>query len=384
MKAATTLTLIAAAAAATFAMQQQPAGTPAPAPRKPSAVKNVDVYKEAGRFGGWPANHGVWSWGNEILVGFEAGYFQANDGGRHAIDYSKPAEHLLARSKDGGETWTIERPAGLRPPPGAKQAGVPAEEGGKPAVDCPGGIDFSNPDFVLTARMESIHTGPSRFYYSTDRGHNWQGPFKLPDFGQQGIAARTDYIVDGKNEMTMFLTAAKSNGKEGRVIAVRTKDGAKSWEMLGFVHPEPNEKDYGIMPSSVRLSPTSVLTTVRFRNFIEAYRSDDNAKTWHHVVRAVPDTGRGNPPSLVKLRDGRLAVTYGYRAQPYGIRARISRDGGKTWDAERILRADAADWDLGYPRSVQRPDGRIVTVYYYNDPSAVERYIAATIWDPGV
>ena len=86
----------------------------------------------------------------------------------------------------------------------------------------------------------------------------------------------------------------------------------------------------------------------------------------------------------MKLRDGRLAVTYGYRAEPYSIRARISRDGGKTWEAERILRADAADWDLGYPRSVQRPDGKIVTVYYYNDPSAVERYIAATIWDPGV
>ena len=32
--------------------------------------------------------------------------------------------------------------------------------------------------------------------------------------------------------------------------------------------------------------------------------------------------------------------------------------------------------------SVQRPDGKIVTVYYYNDRSAVERYIAATIWDP--
>ena len=324
----------------------------------------------------------MWSWGNEILVGFEAGYFQANDGGRHAIDYTKPAEHLLARSKDGGETWAIERPAGLRPPPGAKQAGVPAEEGGKPAIDCPGGIDFTNPDFVLTARMESIHTGPSRFYHSSDRGHTWQGPFKLPDFGQKGIAARTDYIVDGKHELTMFLTAAKSNGKEGRVIAVRTKDGAKTWEMLGFVHPEPEERDYGIMPSSVRLSPTSVLTTVRFRNWIEAYRSDDNAKTWRHVVRAVPDTGRGNPPSLVKLADGRLVLTYGYRAAPFGIRARVSKDQGRTWDDEIALRSDAAAWDLGYPRTVVRPDGSLVTVYYYNLQANGERFIGATIWKP--
>jgi hypothetical protein len=390
MKAAT-FTLIATAIAVSFAMQQ-PSGTPAPqgatnapppsaAPRAPSAVKHVDVYKLPGRFGGWPANHGIWSWGNEILVGFEAGYFLANERS-HAIDYTKPAEHLLARSKDGGETWTIERPAGLRPPPGAKQAGVPAEEGGKPAVDSPGGIDFTHPDFVLTARMESIHTGPSRFYYSLDRGHTWQGPFKLPDFGQPGIAARTDYIVDGKHEMTMFLTAAKANGKEGRVIAVRTKDGAKTWEMLGFVHPEPDERDYGIMPSSVRLSPTSVLTTVRFRNWIEAYRSDDNAKTWRHVVRAVPNTGRGNPPSLAKLADGRLVLTYGYRAEPFGIRARLSKDQGQTWDDEVGLRSDGGNWDLGYPRTVVRPDGSLVSIYYYNLQAGGERFIGATIWKP--
>ena len=33
-------------------------------------VTHVKVYCEAGRFGGWPANHGIWSWGNEILVGY--------------------------------------------------------------------------------------------------------------------------------------------------------------------------------------------------------------------------------------------------------------------------------------------------------------------------
>ena len=42
-------------------------GTPLP------GVHHVAVYDVDGRFGGWPANHGVWSWGNEILVGFSAG-----------------------------------------------------------------------------------------------------------------------------------------------------------------------------------------------------------------------------------------------------------------------------------------------------------------------
>ena len=39
---------------------------------------------------------------------------------------------------------------------------------------------------------------------------------------------------------------------------------------------------------------------------------------------------------------------------------------------------------LGYPRTVERPDGKILTVYYFNDHKDQERYIAATIWDPGI
>jgi hypothetical protein len=31
---------------------------------------------------------------------------------------------------------------------------------------------------------------------------------------------------------------------------------------------------------------------------------------------------------------------------------------------------------------VQRPDGKLVTVYYYNTASSGERFIAATIWEP--
>ncbi len=47
---------------------------PAPNAWTPSSVQHVTVYGAAGRFAGWPANHGAWSWGNEILVGFSLGY----------------------------------------------------------------------------------------------------------------------------------------------------------------------------------------------------------------------------------------------------------------------------------------------------------------------
>lgn len=352
---------------------------------KHGPIRNVIVYREAGRYGGWPANHGIWTWGDEIVVGFEAGYFKHSEQ-RHSIDWDRPAAHVLARSLDGGETWTIEKPAGLRPPDGAKQAGVPTEPGGKAAVDCPGNIDFTNPGFAMTVRMEDIHIGPSRFYYSYDRGKSWNGPFRVPDFGQKGIAARTDYQVNGKHDLTMFLTAAKSNGKQGRVICVRTKDGGKTWTLISFIGPEPAEDDKAIMPSSVQLSANTILTAIRHPSWIELYRSDNDGTAWRYAGKPVPDTGghNGNPPSMVRLRDGRLALTYGYRSEPYGIRARLSKDDGKTWSGEITLRADGGAWDLGYSRTVQRTDGKMVTVYYFNDAPDRERYIAATIWDPNL
>lgn len=347
--------------------------------QKPAVVEHVPVMKEAGRYGGWPANHGVWSWGNEILVGFELGYFKDNPSG-HDIDYSRPAEHVLARSMDGGRTWKVERPEGLRPPPGARIANVPAGMEGRAAVDCAGGLDFANPDFAITFRMTSIHDGESRYYHSSNRGRDWQGPCKLPNFGQPGIAARTDYLINGGQEMLVMLTAAKSNRREGRVIAVRTRDGGKSWHMLSFIGPEP--EDFAIMPSSVRVGPGDIVTAIRRRRWIDVYRSVDDGESWHFLNQAVTETG-GNPPSMVRLDDGRLVMTYGYRLKPFGIRARMSRNNGLTWGEEFVLREDGGGGDLGYTRTVKRPDGRLVTVYYFNEDAGKERYIGATIWDPG-
>src|SRR5262245_43522925 len=364
-------------------------GGPRPAPAGPAVVRHVKVYAEPGRFGGWPANHGLWAWGDEVLVGFSAGYARDNGPGRHAIDHARPEEHLLARSKDGGRTWAVEDPAakGALVPAGKALHGVPPPGvTEKPWRDCPGGIDFTHPDFALAARMTDTGSGPSRFYYSTDRGRTWDGPFRLPLFGRKGVAARTDYLVTGKSECLLFLTAAKADGREGRPFCARTADGGKTWEFVGWIGDEP--AGYTIMPSTVRLGPDRLLTAVRCRegdrSWIDTYRSGDGGRTWA-VDRpaAVPDTGEGNPASLIRLRDGRVCLTYGYRAEPFGIRARLSRDDGRTWGPEVALRSDGGGRDIGYPRSVQRPDGRVVTVYYFHDTPAGDRHVAATIWDPG-
>jgi hypothetical protein len=351
-------------------------------------LSNVMVYHQKGRFGGWPANHGIWCWGDEILVGFSLGYYKDLGPERHAIDRTRPEEHLLARSRDGGRTWAIENPAeqGVLLPSGKAMHGImPPGLKEKPWRDCPGGIDFTHPDFALTARMTDTNSGPSCFYTSTDRGHRWDGPFRLPLFGQKGIAARTDYLVSGKHECTLFLTAAKQDGREGRPLCVRTADGGRTWNFVSWIGAEPT--GYAIMPATVRLGGNEFLTAIRRRDapkaWVETYRSTDNGKTWKLDSVPAADLGEGNPASMIRLADGRVCLTYGHRAAPYSIRGRLSSDGGRTWASELILRDNGGGRDLGYPRSVQRSDGKVVTVYYFWDKkTGPERYIAATIWDP--
>ncbi len=390
------LTLTLGILALAFGMVACPAPeeeAPAEAPERSTvmapadAVQHNKVYFEKDMFGGWPANHGIWIWDNEILVGFGMGYYK-DQGERHHIDREKPEIHMLARSLDGGETWELEDPG---------EKGYLLTEGGylhgvtRPGVTLPelmeseGGIDFTHPDLALTVRTNSIHAGIGRIFYSYDRGDTWKGPYRLPDFDSPGIAPRTDYIVDSKDECTLFITAAKENGKEGRPLCVRTTDGGKTWNLLSWIGPEP--EDFSIMPASVRLSETEILVTVRMREgperWIGTYLSMDNGESWEYLGKAVPNVGTGNPPAMIQLEDGRICLVYGFRAEPFSIRATLSSDNGRSWGDEIVLRDDGASTDIGYVRAVQRPDGKVVAVYYFTDEaSGPERYIGATIWTP--
>lgn len=350
--------------------------------------RQVKVFYEQGRIAGWPAASGMWQWDNELLVGFSLAYLDLARPGQSAKDESRLMVPAFARSLDGGETWCAEYPHDK----GdflVELEGPGAEEFKRAEISkiepCPGGIDFTHPDFAMTMRYTNHDSGKAFIYYSYDRGRDWMGPFLMPDFGTPGISPRTDYLIDGKNECTAVITASKKDGKEGRPLCIRTHDGAKTWELVSWIGPEP--LGYAIMPSTVRLSDSALFTTIRClegeRRWISAYTSEDNGKTWENRGIPVPDTGAGNPPSLTKLQDGRLCLIYGLRAEPFDIRAKLSADNGKTWGNDLVLRTGAAGKDLGYPRSVVRPDGKVVAVYYLRDAAVGdEKFVEATIWDP--
>lgn len=351
-------------------------------------IEHVKVYYEEGKFAGWPANNGIWSWEDEILVGFVQADHMERSG--HTYDVTTSL-YKYARSLDGGETWSIED---------AYNAGKTALSHNHQGIDSTRepqelkeSIDFSHPDLVFTLSRMNNNDGPSHFYYSYNKGKEFKGPFIFPNLGTPGVAARTDYIADSEQEASVFLTIAKENQREGRVAMFRTNDGGLTWTNHAWIGDEP--QGFDIMPSSVRLSETELITTIRSRDtdpgrdYVKAFYSNNNGKNWSKLNEPAFDAGAGgSPPALVKLQDGRLALSYIFRSK-FGSRVhlRFSADNGQSWSHEITVRSnDDATGDVGYPQMVQRSDGKLVIVYYWNhagdEANRPYRYIAATIVDP--
>lgn len=352
--------------------------------------KNVIVHREDGRFCGWPANHGMWCWGNEILVAFKEGKFH-NISHDHAFDRSEPTRVLMGRSLDGGETWSITDPEMKKFPDLPKGVRINMNDVG----ECPGGIDFSNPDFCLNFAMSACDSNAdSWWYWSGDRGHSWNGPYSIPNFGFPNIQARTDYHVLNKDEVLIFLTAGRhcAEGREGRVICVKLCEGGKRFELVGLVGEEPNPEGHCIMPTTGIRKNGEIVCICRiwyvnmdgsFSFFAQQFSSADQGKTWKFDGIPIPCTGdyNGNPAALVVMKDGTWALSYGVRREPYRICVRFSDDEGRTWGKEQIVRDDGGSWDLGYPRMVEREDGKLVVAYYYSTNPTVDRHVAATFFD---
>jgi hypothetical protein len=308
----------------------------------------------------------------------------------HELDREQSFKPRQARSLDGGVTWSVEPFNGLLPGGASLSADEHLEIEMQirphlnPARDLEvlrEPIDFLDAEtIVMCARTGLSKSSVSWFYVSRNRGQRWQGPYAFSGLGMP-ISARTDIVALGHREALFMLTTAKSAGQEGEVFCARTHDGGRSFDFVGFVGHEP--EGYRIMPSSVRLPDGLIVTATRCadrngRGWIEVFNSSDGGR-WTAAGVAVDNTGHyGNPPALTWLGEGRLALAYGCRDEPFGMRMRLSTDGGMSWNEEVILRDDGGTSDIGYPKAVVSSSGDLLLVYYFNDGAGLERYIAAS------
>jgi hypothetical protein len=154
----------------------------------------------------------------------------------------------------------------------------------------------------------------------------------------------------------------------------RSDDDGKTWRPTSVIGEKHNET------SLLHLGGKRWLAAAR-TDAVELFRSEDDGATWQGPQRV---TARNEINAhLLRLKDGRLLLSYGNRVKgQFGVLARLSSDEGKTW-GEPIRLARSLEGDCGYPSSVQRADGRIVTAYYAKRVENHDRYhMGVAIWLP--
>lgn len=350
-------------------------------------VRYIKVAGEEGRFLGWPANNGVWTWNNglEILVGYTDGDWVEQEG--HNIGELRLTK--LARSLDGGKSWLGEDPQNF-----VGSDGVP-----QPST---GDIHFDHPGFAMKVAAMGYHGTDDpmgRFFISYDRGKTWLGSYRFnemnddPNLEGMEITARTSYLVTGPDSCQIFMSARNPKlefaNRLDKPFVAETIDGGKTFKFISWIVPWTDQYR-AVMPSTVKTGDGKIIVAVRRRNprnieqpcWIDTYVSDNNARTWLFLSKVgVTGAHNGNPPGLAILNDGRLACTYGNRSIRK-IVVRFSDDDGITWGEELVIRENPLNHDIGYPQLVQNSDGDMVALYYIATDHHPHSYIEASIWNP--
>ncbi len=202
---------------------------------------------------------------------------------------------------------------------------------------------------------------------STDGGVTWSPRYDSLVNSPHGPVN----LKDGR-----ILYAGRNLWREKTWIGVcESKDDGQSWKRLAQIPTRKGDdpKNYHEL-HAVEATNGDLIVHIRNHNpkhNRETLQSEsrDGGKTWSepHNIGVW-----GLPSHLLRLKDGRLLMSYGHRRKPLGNQARVSTDHGRTWSEPLMISADAANGDLGYPSTVELADGSLVTVWY-------ERMAASTM-----
>jgi len=353
-------------------------------PRPAKDAEHAVVHRRDDQFCAWPYTMGFWETASgELVANFLS--LDTDYADRAKVSHDHLAERgggrsrlVTVRSADRGRTWGEPRyDAYPRPNPQTAPADLSAW----------GPFDFLDRDVLVGNSSTDFGTPKSRSFVrvSTDAGHTWTPAAQLPLHGLPALSAINSALVRPDGRCLLFLTVISEDGWNRRPLVYAGTDDGTRFGFLSFITPErdpfaaadgnwTSTYRFGghrwFYPRGVMLPSGRILCTLRCQRdptgimWTELYSSDDGGLTWEFRSR-VNDFGA--PGSLVAMADGRLVVVYGYRLPPYGIRAVVSEDEGRSWGPEIVVRDDGGSWDLGYPNAFEAEPGRIGVIYYFNE-----------------
>ncbi|NSW57345.1 MAG: exo-alpha-sialidase [Armatimonadetes bacterium] len=336
------------------------------------------------------SEHAYFPWlaqlpGDELLCSYQMGSaFEAAD-----------AHCRLARSMDLGRTWELE---------GRLYPGTGPD---KPTSDClkvtasPDGrmiafgtrFDRSDPEAAI-ANEETGGLLPMEVVqaFSSDGGRTWSDIEVVPTPIPGPFEAQAPVVIlsDGRwiVPMSTWMAWDGSLPNGDMCIALISSDQGRTWSQMATVFRDPHQRLVFWEVRIAELEPGRLLAVawahdkLQGRDIPNQYAlSEDGGYSWQ-PCKPTGFNGQSCCPAV--LEPDRVVFTYNYRYDEPGVRARLARLVGETWETEdeivlwgvgaaasgaarqdeKIMIHEMSSFKFGQPSPHLLHDGTLITVHW--------------------
>jgi hypothetical protein len=327
----------------------------------------------------------------ELLVAFRRAP-ERRAWGESGTSHTDPNSQLvLVRSRDRGQTWTQPELIYAHPIGGSQDPCLLQLRGGE-LVCSSYAWAWLQPSAAAKADPALRH---GNFVFlggyllrSADGGRTWKGPILPPTvpgessrdpYGQIVPAYNRGQMCEGADGRVYWAVAA-NNSINPRLTATHLLVSTNRGDHWSYYSPIAVDDKVTFNETSLYETPkgdlVAFMRTAGFNDHTAIARSTNHGRSFEKWA----DAGfRGHPHYALRLPDRRVLLVYGYRHQPFGVRARVLDEECVKLAAadELILRDDGSNADLGYPWAVELDNKTVLVVYYFNSNDGL-RHIAGT------
>lgn len=237
---------------------------------------------------------------------------------------------FVSRSRDNGQTWTLEGPA-------YKDFNL-GTGGFKPTVLKDGtlialgyGFKRDNPEILVNPETGGLPDGANYISFSNDDGHIWSKPETMP-LNYPEILEISGPCIELHNG-NLFATGAPfpmwdgtiPSGRQG--IAIRSRDKGKTWEEQSVFYKLSDGKINAYETRSCQMPDGRIVVMIWCLDEVSGKNltnhvvvSHDNGITWSHPI----DTGvPGQASNVISLKDNLLLSVHCHREGKVGLYVNI-------------------------------------------------------------
>lgn len=312
---------------------------------------------------------------------------QLNNGDIIATIFNQPSH---GRGEGDVEAWISKDGRSWN-----KQGNPTNHEPGTNRMNVAAGLSGSGDLIVIASGWELESDGEDRISLvkvlrpwvsrSTDNGATWttnKTGFPKAEKNMTNFIPFGD-ILEAQDGSLRVIGYAQSQDKEiNKTSMFRSDDDGLTWHQMSNVSDGSDPESKGHNETAIYHVGNGewIAAARRWKGgqSMDLFRSRDDGNTWIKDQKLTKPSQ--HPGHILRLKNGSLLLTYGNRIKgQYGVAIKTSEDDGHTWSDEMILFRQKIPADIGYPSSVQKQDGTIVTAYYASQEKNHSRYHMGTV-----